>query len=162
MFSPFCRQTFALCRLALELHTAPPCWVRLNYNDSQYKAGYNKSHILLCITRGGIRTPDLLVRSQTLYPTELRTLIFNCHAGTAITAPLVNLLVLLPQANTVDCAPSGFALLASSLAAGQLSYARLYSIVTTLKYYKQKKYQAKNLYVIKLKIIAQFIFHKRY
>ena len=77
MFSPFCRQTFALCRLALELHTAPPCWVRLNYNDSQYKAGYNKSHILLCITRGGIRTPDLLVRSQTLYPTELRTLIIQ-------------------------------------------------------------------------------------
>ena len=26
------------------------------------------------ITRGGIRTPDLLVRSQTLYPTELHTL----------------------------------------------------------------------------------------
>ena len=31
--------------------------------------------ILQKITRGGIRTPDLLVRSQTLYPTELRTLI---------------------------------------------------------------------------------------
>ena len=27
---------------------------------------------------GGIRTPDLLVRSQTLYPTELQAHIFNC------------------------------------------------------------------------------------
>ena len=26
----------------------------------------------------GIRTPDLLVRSQTLYPTELAAQIFNC------------------------------------------------------------------------------------
>jgi hypothetical protein len=27
---------------------------------------------------GGIRTPDLLVRSQTLYPTELRARRFSC------------------------------------------------------------------------------------
>jgi hypothetical protein len=29
----------------------------------------------------GIRTPDLLVRSQTLYPTELAARIFNFHDG---------------------------------------------------------------------------------
>ena len=28
-------------------------------------------------TPGGIRTPDLLVRSQTLYPAELRALGYN-------------------------------------------------------------------------------------
>ncbi|MBP3847298.1 hypothetical protein J6I39_06075, partial [bacterium] len=57
-----------------------------------------------------------------------------------ITAPLVNLLVLLPQANTVDCAPSGFALLASPLAAGQLSYAPI-SLVTFLLYLLNFKMQ---------------------
>ena len=56
--------------------------------------------------------------------TELRSHILLSKL--VITAPLVNLLVLLPQANTVDCAPSGFALLASPLAAGQLSYAPIF------------------------------------
>ena len=33
---------------------------------------YQSSPLSLCGTPEGIRTPDLLVRSQTLYPTELR------------------------------------------------------------------------------------------
>ena len=36
------------------------------------KTGRRKSGILFFGAPGGIRTPDLLIRSQTLYPTELR------------------------------------------------------------------------------------------
>lgn len=38
------------------------------------------SRIFICGTPEGIRTPDLLVRSQTLYPTELpaRNTLLNC------------------------------------------------------------------------------------
>ncbi len=35
-----------------------------------------ESPVFIILTPGGIRTPDLLVRSQTLYPAELRALIY--------------------------------------------------------------------------------------
>ena len=36
-----------------------------------------ESPVFIKLTPEGIRTPDLLVRSQTLYPAELRTQINN-------------------------------------------------------------------------------------
>ncbi len=53
--------------------------------DKENKKSLKPSHIngfkdFICGTPEGIRTPDLLVRSQTLYPTELpaRNTLLNC------------------------------------------------------------------------------------
>ena len=52
--------------------------------------------------------------------------LFNCHSSFNGSACQPARLVL-PQADTVDFAPSGYALLALPLAAGQLSYAPIFN-----------------------------------
>ena len=92
-----------------------------------YHSAIKKSHTRRLFLMAGTTRLELAtscVTGMRSNQTELRSHILLSKL--VITAPLVNLLVLLPQANTVDCAPSGFALLALPLAAGQLSYAPIF------------------------------------
>lgn len=74
-FSPLAATPFAgLCRRKLAGGSA--------YSPiAQSKRDTTEEVSLLLGAPGGIRTPDLLIRSQTLYPTELRAHITNGNGG---------------------------------------------------------------------------------
>ena len=61
----------AVCRLAL-LASVRTAEFETNSPETQKQKGPRKEGLLVFGAPGEIRTPDLLVRSQTLYPTELR------------------------------------------------------------------------------------------
>ena len=81
---------------------------------------------LLKNARGKIRTRDLLVRSQTLYPTGLHAhIILNFHSDGSARQPAR---LARPRVDTVDSTPPSRTLsprLAHSLAVRQLGYTRL-------------------------------------
>ena len=59
----------------------------VNYNKKETQQNFHSAELLRYV-RERIRTPDTLVRSQVLYPAELRTHIYliqslylNCNAG---------------------------------------------------------------------------------
>ncbi len=93
-------------------------------------------NFVLLFTPEEIRTPDLLVRSQTLYPAELRAHnLFNCHVCDNDPARKT-CSSCISQADSVFLDSTSRTLsarLVSLLAAGQLSYGRIiYSIVMSV------------------------------
>ena len=59
-----------------------PAWSKESAHKKSPEAQYLwASEPSIGSVREKIRTPDLLIRSQTLYPAELRALIFQCNIG---------------------------------------------------------------------------------
>ena len=59
-----------------------PAWSKESAHKKSPEAQYSwASEPSMRSVREKIRTPDLLIRSQTLYPAELRALILQCNIG---------------------------------------------------------------------------------
>ena len=114
----------SLCHLALELRQVSDLWrVLFSFAHSNKKA-LNKRSRPLYGADDETRTRDSLLGRQILYQLSYVRLIIKLSF--VITAPLRQpARLVFQQADSVDSAPSGFALLALPLTAGQLSYVRI-------------------------------------